>query len=68
MSANTGAKKSGRVSNFFKGVRSELRKVSWPTRKELVNYTMVVMAVVTLMTLVVWALDLVFNGLFSIFV
>jgi preprotein translocase subunit SecE len=68
MSANTNTKKSGRLSGFFKGVKSELKKVSWPTKKELTNNTIVVIVVVALMTLVVWGLDLVFNGLFSIFV
>ena len=68
MSSNTSVKKSGKISSFFKGVRSELRKVSWPTKKELINYTIVVMVAVALMTVVVWGLDLVFNGLLSIFV
>ena len=68
MATNAGTNKTNKMSVFFKGVKSELRKVTWPTKKELLNYTMVVIAVVTLMTLVVWGLDLVFNALFSIFV
>ena len=27
-----------KVKNYFKGVRSELKKVNWPTKKELINY------------------------------
>lgn len=68
MAVNEGVSKQGKISNFFKGVRSELKKVSWPTRKELINYTLVVVVVVTIMTLVVWGLDLAFHGLFSTFV
>jgi preprotein translocase subunit SecE len=68
MAANAGTKKPNKMSGFFKGVKSELKKVTWPTKKELMNHTLVVIVVVTIMTLVVWGLDLIFHGLFSIFV
>lgn len=45
------------IVNFFKSVRSELKKVSWPNRKELINYTMVVIAVCALISFVVWLFD-----------
>ncbi|MDZ5474279.1 preprotein translocase subunit SecE [Bacillus sp. 31A1R] len=35
-----------RIVNFFKDVSSEMRKVSWPKRKELTNYTVTVLATV----------------------
>lgn len=35
-----------RIVNFFKDVGSEMRKVSWPKRKELTNYTVTVLATV----------------------
>ena len=53
---------------YIKEVIEESKKVTWPTRKELANYTLVVIVAVTLMTLVVWGLDLIFHGLFSTFV
>ena len=31
--------------NYFKDVRSEMRHVSWPTRKQAITYTVVVIAV-----------------------
>jgi preprotein translocase subunit SecE len=68
MAANTSVKKSGRMSGYFKGVKAELKKVTWPTRKELTTYTIVVIVAVTLMTLVVWGLDVIFHNLFGIFV
>jgi|LGOV01.1.fsa_nt_gb preprotein translocase subunit SecE len=68
MAANTSVNKAGRMSGYFKGVKAELKKVTWPTRKELMTYTMVVIVAVTLMTLVVWGLDVVFHSLFGIFV
>lgn len=57
-----------RVKNYFKGVRSELRKVSWPTRKELTNYTIVVLVTVSVMTIVIWGLDIVFQSLVGLIV
>jgi len=38
-----------KISGFLKDVVSEMRKVSWPKRKELTKYTIVVLATVTFM-------------------
>jgi len=46
---------------FLKEVRQELRKVDWPTRQELVTYTLVVLVTVAVMTSLVFGLDLVFQ-------
>lgn len=42
---------------FVKQVVGELRKVRWPTRRELITYTIVVMVFVVLMVSYVAALD-----------
>jgi preprotein translocase subunit SecE len=47
----------GRIGGFFREVISELRKVIWPTRKELLTYTAVVIVFVTIITTIVAALD-----------
>ncbi|ABO65478.1 MULTISPECIES: preprotein translocase subunit SecE [Geobacillus] len=47
-----------RVTNFFKEVVRELKKVSWPNRKELVNYTAVVLATVAFFTVFFAVIDL----------
>ena len=44
---------------FLRDVRAELRKVDWPTRRELVTYTVVVLVTVTVMTTLVFGLDFV---------
>jgi preprotein translocase subunit SecE len=46
-----------RISGFVREVVSELRKVIWPTRKELLTYTGVVIVFVTVMTTIVALLD-----------
>ena len=67
MSAKTGAKK-GRVSTYFKGVKAEMKKVIWPTRKELINYTGVVVLISTMVGLVVWVLDLGIHRILSLII
>lgn len=48
---------SGRTRAFFRGVWSELKKVHWPTRRELVIYTGVVLVSVVVMVFLIWILD-----------
>lgn len=42
---------------FVKEVRGELRRVHWPTRGEVINYSIVVLVVIVLLTLFVAGLD-----------
>jgi preprotein translocase subunit SecE len=42
---------------FFGEVKSELRKVAWPTRKEVVNSTIVVLIAVVFMTSLIFGFD-----------
>lgn len=50
----------GRIALFFKQVVLELRKVTRPTYRELVNYTGVVLAFVAFVMLIISGLDWVF--------
>jgi preprotein translocase subunit SecE len=46
-----------RIGRFFREVVAELRKVIWPTRKELLTYTAVVIVFVVVMLTIVGLLD-----------
>ena len=48
---------------FLKQVLSEMRKVVWPTRSELVNYSIVVFVFVVILTAIVAGLDIGFAKL-----
>jgi preprotein translocase subunit SecE len=48
---------------FLRQVVAELRKVIWPTRKELVTYTTVAMAFILVMVAIVTSLDYAFTKL-----
>jgi preprotein translocase subunit SecE len=50
-----------RISLFYRQVIAELRKVIWPTRKELVTYTTVVIAFVLVVIAYVTTLDFGFS-------
>jgi preprotein translocase subunit SecE len=53
---------------FFRQMVSELRKVIWPTRKELVTYTVVCLVFVLFMVVIVTSLDYGFTKLvFEVF-
>jgi preprotein translocase subunit SecE len=53
---------------FLREVVAELRKVIWPTRKDLVTYTIVVLVFVSFMVALVALLDLAFaKGVFAVF-
>jgi len=49
--------------HFFKNFKAELKKVIWPTPKQLVNNTVAVITIVLITTIIVFALDLVFETL-----
>ncbi|MGW0436668.1 preprotein translocase subunit SecE [Micromonospora sp. NPDC003197] len=50
----------GRMGRFFREIVGELRKVIWPTRKELLTYTAVVVTFVAVMLAIVAGLDFAF--------
>lgn len=52
-----------RMALFFRQTVAELRKVIWPTRRELIQYTWVVIVFCTIMALMIAAYDLVFAKL-----
>ena len=61
--APTEKKKRAGTRQFLKEVRQELRKVDWPSRRELISYTVVVLVTVIVMTSLVFGLDFVFSKL-----
>ena len=50
-----------RMSLFYRQVLAELRKVIWPTRNQLVTYTIVVLVFVSFMVALVSLLDFLFG-------
>ncbi len=60
------AKNENKVDNkvkkhFFKDFKAELKRVIWPTPKQLVNNTTAVVTIVIITAIIVFALDAVFD-------
>ena len=45
------------LGEYLKGVKLEMKKVIWPTKKELINFTVVVLAVCAFFAIGFWAID-----------
>ena len=55
-----------RIQVFFRETVGELRKVSWPTRQEAWNLTLIVLAVVFSMGTLLGLLDFLFTRFFAL--
>ena len=49
----------GKVTRYFRELRSELKKVSWPTPKQVVKNTLIVVACVLVVGVFIWLFDFV---------
>ena len=54
-------KKKGKLKDAWKGFKSELKKIVWPSWKQVLKNSAVVLAVVVSCAIVIGALDYVFN-------
>lgn len=59
MSINVQEARQIKKTSYFQGVKSELKKVSWTSRKELVTYTKIVVGATFLMGMGIYFSDLV---------
>lgn len=54
------------MSKFFRNVMAELRKVNWPSRKELTTYTIVVIITVLVLGVVIFFWDTLLTVIFKL--
>ena len=55
------AKESTSPLHFLREVRSELRKVAWPSRSETINYSIVVLMTIVVLGTIIYGLDWLFS-------
>ena len=60
----TNVKKISGVSLFLREVKVELKKVTWPTKKQLIAYTVVVFITVFMIATLIWVIDSFFSVAF----
>ena len=56
-----------KIRTFFKEVRIEMKKVSWPNREQLTTYTTVVIIVIIAMSIFVGFVDKIFGKFLEFF-
>ena len=54
------------IKTYFKGVRAEWAKVSWPERKQVVTETIFVIIIVFVFTVAIYLMDIIFKGLLGL--
>lgn len=59
MSVAKGEKLSliAKIKRLYRGVVSEMKKVHWPNRKEIMSYTVIVLVSVVIVGAVIWIFD-----------
>lgn len=50
-----------RIVKYFRDTFSEMKKVMWPSKKQIINNTLVVFVVVVVMALIIFLLDTLFG-------
>lgn len=55
-------------TGFFKGVRSEWKKISWPSKNEVGKYLLLVIVISLILGVVIFALDSFFQFILSLLV
>ena len=66
--ANAKKKKDNAIVRYFRETWFELKKVSWPTRQEATNSTIVVIVVAIFMSVVLSLMDWVFSTAFGLLI
>ncbi|KPK63009.1 hypothetical protein AMJ83_09040 [candidate division WOR_3 bacterium SM23_42] len=54
-----------RTIDYIRKVYLEMRKVTWPTRSDITNSTIVVVVISAIVAVIIFALDTVFSTLLS---
>ena len=49
--------KRGSIVDYFRGIKTEMKKVVWPTKKELGSFTAVVLITCGFFALAFWGVD-----------
>ncbi|MEE1598180.1 preprotein translocase subunit SecE [Acidaminococcus fermentans] len=59
-------KSTSGVGGFLREVKTEMKKVTWPTKRELIGYTITVILSSLFAAFLIWAIDAVLSVLFRL--
>ncbi len=60
------AKKKGRIKEAWRGFKSEVKKVVWPSGRQVLKNTLVVLVIVLICAIIIAALDYAFSNGISV--
>lgn len=63
----TGAAKKFDIKKSYRETKAEVKKVTWPSRKELIQHTEVVVSAIVLVGAFLWIVDLAFGEVVKLF-
>ena len=55
-----------KIRDYIKNVYYEMRKVTWPTRSEITNSTIVVVVISFIVAVIIFALDTIFTTILGL--
>lgn len=55
------------ISKALRETKGEFKKITWPTRREMMAYTVVVLFTVVVMATIIWGIDAVLNFIIRLF-
>ncbi len=58
-------KTENKIITYFKGVKSEWGKITWPERRQVIVQTIIVLVIVIIFSTYVFVLDISFKGILS---
>lgn len=61
-------KKENAIAKYFRGIKSEFKKITWPSFKQIVNNTSTVIISVIVVGLFIFLLDTVFGAILNLFI
>ena len=60
-------KKANSVVKFFRDLKGEFKKIVWPSKKQIINNTIVVIVAIIVCGVFIWAMDLGLSALMKLF-
>lgn len=68
MNSVAGVAKKYDIAKSYRETRAEIKKVTWPNRKELLQHTEVVVTSIILVGAILWLVDLAFGEMLNLFI
>ena len=60
-------KKNGGFGKYFRDLKGEFKKIVWPSKKQIINNTIVVIVAIIVCGVFIWAMDLGLSALMDLF-